>query len=41
MRGFETAGIVLAIPGILDLISRAVIVIKDVRCTLASEQSWY
>jgi hypothetical protein len=41
MSGFETAGNVVAIPGILNLISRAVVAIKDVRCTLASEQSGY
>ena len=34
MSGIEIVGIVLAIPGILDLIGRAVIAIKDVRCPL-------
>jgi hypothetical protein len=34
MSGFEVAGIVLAIPGILDLVNRIAIAIKDVCFTL-------
>ena len=35
MSGIEIVGIVLAIPGILDLINRAAVAIKNVRCPIA------
>jgi hypothetical protein len=41
MSGLEVAGIVLAIPGILHLINRAITTIKDVCCALASKRPWY
>ena len=41
MSGFEIVGVVLAIPAILELIDRAIVAIKDVRCAAASKQSRY
>jgi hypothetical protein len=41
MSGLEVAGVVLAIPGILDLINRTVAVIKDVCCGLVPAQRRY
>ena len=41
MSGIEIVGIVLAIPGILDLINRAAVAIKNVRCPIVLQQRRY
>ena len=41
MSGIEIVGIVLAIPGILDLINRAAGAIKNVRCPIALQRRHY
>jgi hypothetical protein len=41
MSGLEIAVLVLATPGILDLINQTVVAINDVCCGLASAQRRY